>query len=107
MRNNVILQKLYQYALKLIAYCDGYTYDSFQKDTKLVEACVFNLSQMGELCHIADTEFTRSTPEIPWAAMYGLRNRIVHDYDGVNLQLVWEIISGDIPELQEILQEMV
>ena len=47
MRNSVIIQKLYQYTLKLMDYCDGYTYDSFTADIKLVEACVFNLSQMG------------------------------------------------------------
>lgn len=36
-----------------------------------------------------------------WAQIYGLRNRIVHDYEGVNLKLIWEIISDDIPELQQ------
>lgn len=44
MRNKIILQKLLGYAEKIIAYCKGYSYDSFIKDTKLVEACVFNLS---------------------------------------------------------------
>ncbi len=38
--------------------------------------------------------------------MKGLRNRIVHDYEGVNLRLVWEIISGDIPGLRNILKEL-
>lgn len=45
-------------------------------------------------------------PEIPWREMNGLRNRIVHDYEGVNLRLVWEIISEDIPELKEKLQKL-
>ena len=52
MRNEVILQKLYSYFEKLMNYCQGYTYGSFSEDTKLAEACVFNLSQMGELCRI-------------------------------------------------------
>ena len=38
--------------------------------------------------------------------MYGLRNRIVHDYEGVNLMLVWEIITEDLPELKEALQSI-
>ena len=38
---------------------------------------------------------------------YGLRNRIVHDYDGVNLQLVWEIISEDIPVLRDTLLKLI
>ncbi len=106
MRNEVILQKLYSYSEKLMNYCQGYTYESFSEDTKLVEACVFNLSQMGELCRIVDTAFAGCHPEIPWREMNGLRNRIVHDYEGVNLRLVWEIISGDIPDLRNILKEL-
>lgn len=106
MRNEVILQKLYSYSEKLMSYCQGYTYESFSEDTKLVEACVFNLSQMGELCRIVDVAFAEGHPEIPWREMNGLRNRIVHDYEGVNLRLVWEIISGDIPDLRNILKEL-
>lgn len=106
MRNEIILQKMYRYAEKLIHYCAGYTYDSFSGDMKLVEACVFNLSQLGELCRIADDSFIHNHPEIPWREMNGLRNRIVHDYEGVNLRLVWEIITEDIPELKNTLQKL-
>lgn len=38
-----------------------------------------------------------------WAQIYGLRNRIVHDYEGVNLRLIWEIIADDMPELRNSL----
>ena len=67
---------------------------------------MFNLSQLGELCRVADDAFTAAHPEIPWREMYGLRNRIVHDYEGVNLMLVWEIITEDLPELEEVLQSI-
>lgn len=87
-------------------YCSGYSYNTFIADTKLVEACVFNLSQMGELCRIVDDSFALSHPQVPWRELYGLRNRIVHDYEGVNLRLVWEIISEDIPALRETLQNL-
>ncbi len=43
---------------------------------------------------------------ILWREVYGLRNRIVHDYEGVNLKLVWEIISDDLPELKQMLLEI-
>ena len=105
MKNERILQKMYHYTMKLIDYCTGYVYDSFTKDTKLVEACVFNLIQLGELCRVADDKLTELYPEIPWHEIYGLRNRIVHDYEGVNLKLVWEIISEDIPELKDTLNQ--
>jgi uncharacterized protein with HEPN domain len=101
MRNEIILQKMHRYAEKLMEYCKDCNYDSFVADMKLVEACVFNLSQLGELCRLVDGSFAEAHPEIPWREMYGLRNRIVHDYEGVNLRLVWEIITEDIPKLRK------
>ena len=91
------------YVAKVLDYCRDYTYDRFAADSKLVEACVFNLSQLGELCRVVDDAFAKAHPEIPWREMYGLRNRIVHDYEGVNLMLVWEIISEDLPKLEKVL----
>lgn len=70
---------------------------------KLVEACVFNLSRIGELCRGVDVSFAGATRKFLWREMYGLGNRIVYDYEGVNFWLVWEIweiISEDIPELR-------
>lgn len=107
MRNEIIVQKMLGYSTKLMDYCSGYTYDTFTADIKLVEACVFNLSQLGELCRIVDDAFAAAHPEVPWREMYGLRNRIVHDYEGVNLRLVWEIISEDIPALKDTLEKLV
>lgn len=105
MKNEIILQKMYQYIIKLIEYCTDYTYERFMADTKLVEACVFNLIQLGELCRIAEDSVLQAYPEIPWREMYGLRNRIVHDYEGVNLRLVWEIISEDVPKLRNMIEK--
>ncbi len=58
MKNEMVLHKMCIYVEKLIAYCSGYTYESFMADIKLVEACVFNLSQIGELCRLVDEVFT-------------------------------------------------
>ena len=49
MRNNIIIEKVINYAEKIINYSNGKNYESFSNDTMLVEACVFNLSQIGEL----------------------------------------------------------
>lgn len=71
-----------------------------------MEACVFNLSQMGELANRIDDDFAAAHPEVPWRHIYGLRNRIVHDYEGVNLQLIWEIISDDLSPLKDTLSNI-
>ena len=106
MRNNIIIEKLITYTEKILRYCDGSNYMTFSADSKRVEACVFNLSQMGELANRIDDAFAAAHPEIPWRYLYGLRNRIVHDYDGVNLKLIWEIIEFDLPDLLENLKQI-
>ena len=45
-------------------------------------------------------------PDIPWNEMRGLRNKIVHDYEGVNLTLIWDIVKDDLPELYGQLEEL-
>lgn len=106
MRNNIIVEKLIAYTEKLLQYCDGLDYEQFSADTKLVEACVFNLIQMGELANRVDDDFAQAHPDIPWKLLYGLRNRIVHDYEGVNLHLIWEIIDGDLVPLRAALLQI-
>lgn len=64
---------------------------------------MFNLRQMGELANRIDDDFAQAHAEIPWRLLYGLRNRIVHDYEGVNMQLIWEIIHDDLIPLRDAL----
>jgi len=101
MKNEIIVKKIIAYTDKLLDYCDGLTSQQFFADTKLVEACVFNLSQIGELAKRIDDEFAKKHDNIPWRSIYNLRNRIVHDYEGVNLSLIWEIIDGDLAQLRK------
>lgn len=101
MRNNIIISKMLKYIEKILGYCTNITYNEFSENSILTEACVFNLSQLGELATKLDADFTQQYANIPWHQMRGLRNKIVHDYEGVNLLLVWEIISDDLPVLKE------
>ena len=101
MRNDVVVEKMIQLIEKLEKYCENVTYEEFVKNEMLTEACIFNISQLGELTRKIDEEYEEAHPQIPWRQLYGLRNRIVHDYEGVNLKLVWEIIESDISSLKE------
>ena len=107
MKDNIICNKMLAYIDKILDYTHDKNYDSFIANNMLVEACVFNLSQLGELAGKLGNKFCEEHNNIPWKQIYGLRNRIVHDYDGVNLQLVWEIISYDIPELKKEIDNII
>lgn len=94
------------YVEKILIYTEEMAYKDFICNDLVIEACVFNLSQLGELSNKLDADFQERNSAIPWKQLYGLRNRIVHDYEGVNFKLVWEIISEDIPELKQSLESM-
>lgn len=103
MKNDIVISKMLVYIEKVLNYVAGMAYSEFEKKDMVVEACVFNLSQLGELANKVDSEFQQMHSNVPWRQIYGLRNRIVHDYEGVNLKLVWEIIADDLPELKQML----
>ncbi|MBR0366579.1 MAG: DUF86 domain-containing protein [Clostridia bacterium] len=104
MKNKIIVGKIISYIDKIFAYTDNMNYDDFADNILVVDACVFNLSQIGELSNKLDSNFENEYDNIPWRILYGLRNRIVHDYEGVNLALVWDIIADDLPDLRKDLQ---
>ena len=110
MRNEIILSKMLGYTEKILRYCREMDYQAFIGNEMAVEACVFNLSKIGELANKAEQGFRESHPKIMWKELYGLRNRIVHDYDGINLIPVWEVIAANLPvlkmQLEDILEQM-
>ena len=106
MKDKERIHRICLHIRKIMQYCQGTTYDTFSANDMLVEACVFNLSQIGEICHGVSDAFVAEHPNIPWNEMYGLRNRIVHDYQGVNLRLIWSIISEDLLPLLALLEPL-
>ena len=106
MHDKIIVDKMLRYANKVCEYCKGVSYEEFRANDMLIEACVFNLGQIGELTTKLGEAFKKENTQVAWAQIYGLRNRIVHDYEGVNLRLIWEIISDDMPELRSALNSI-
>ena len=74
----------------------------------LVEACVFNLMQIGELAKSSlSDELKAEIVSIPWRQIYGMRNRIVHGYSGVNMKMVWDTIKYDLPLLKSEIEKYI
>lgn len=102
-KDKQIFRKIYSHIESVIRYCDTcLTLEDFQSDTMRMEACVFNLMQIGELAKTSLTdEFKANITTIPWKQLYGMRNRIVHGYSGVDMRIVWDTIHEDLPLLKE------
>ena len=98
-RSTKIIEKIIVYAEKVASYCNGLNEEQFLANTVIIEACVFNIIQIGESARLLDAEFMAKHNNIPWHKIRGLRNRIVHNYDGIDMLLIWDIINGDLPNL--------
>ena len=106
MKNKIIVEKIIKYINKILQYTNGVEKEDFISNSMMIEACVFNLGQIGELANKIDQEFETEHSGIPWRILYGLRNKIVHDYEGVNLNLIWDIVSGDLEDLLKQLNNL-
>ncbi|WP_299447362.1 HepT-like ribonuclease domain-containing protein [uncultured Phascolarctobacterium sp.] len=102
-----VLEKIIKHIDATLGYCQQCkSLQDFQADNMRVEACVFNLMQIGELAKTDLGECTKSEiKNIPWKQIYGMRNRIVHGYEGVEMSIVWDTIAIDLPILNEELKK--
>lgn len=103
----VSLQKMIEYIDKSILYTEGYTLEKFCNDSKTIDATVFIISQIGELVKNISKETMEKYPNIEWNMIKGLRNRIVHDYEGIILKSVWHVVKVDIIELKKEIQNII
>lgn len=84
--------------LRVQEYIANHTVDSFQNDYKTVDAVIRNLEIMGEAPKNLSFTLRANYPEIPWKEMYRMRNRVSHDYFGIDYLIIWRIITDYLPE---------
>lgn len=76
-----------------------------EQDEVLLDSMLFRLIQISENVRRMSESYKEEHTNIPWTAIYGLRNRIVHDYGNVDLEIIYSTLKNDIPELLNILKE--
>ena len=95
----IVLTKIDAYAKQAIEFKKGMDFDAFSDDAKTIAACAQNLSQIGELAGKLDDSFVNEYSKVPWRKIRGMRNRIVHDYEGLNLNIIWDVLEDFLPNL--------
>ncbi|MFN3761152.1 MAG: DUF86 domain-containing protein [Algoriphagus aquaeductus] len=93
-------------AEKILKYTEGLTYDDFLRDDKTIDAVVRNFEIIGEASIRIEDDFKLDHPQIEWKKLRGFRNRIVHEYFGIDYEIVWSIIESDLEELIFQLEEI-
>lgn len=79
---------------------------SLENNPILLDSMMFRLIQISENARNLSESFKSQYEDIPWTAIYGLRNRIVHDYGKVDLKVVFNTLVLDIPEIKNLLEEL-
>ena len=91
---------------KVVAYTQQVTREQFLSDEKTFDAVLRNVEIIGEAAkHIPD-DIRAQHPNIPWRNIAGLRDVVIHDYFGLDTELIWDIVSREVPELLHQLQQV-
>ncbi len=92
-----------QHALDAIETINGYvldaSFDVFLKNQMMRDACIRQLQVIGEACGKISLPLRETNPQVPWRQIIGLRILVVHEYFGIDDEIVWGIIQNDLPTL--------
>jgi len=80
-------------------YVDGLEYQDFINDLKTQDAVIRALEILGEASKRMSPSIKNQFPDIPWKLMAGMRDKLIHEYFGVNLDVVWEVVTNNLPAL--------
>jgi uncharacterized protein with HEPN domain len=105
--SDIRLRHMLDYAREAVALAEDRTRENLDYDRLVELALVRLLEIVGEAASRVPEEECARYPEIPWPQMVGLRNRLIHGYDAVDLDILWQIVKVDLPPLIAILETIV
>ena len=100
----LLLEDMLESAQKIMRYTSELNYETFLSDDRTADAVIRNFEIIGEAANRLEQEFRESHPGIEWNRIRGFRNRIVHDYFGIDYRIVWTIIESYLDDLIEKLK---
>ncbi|MCD4774230.1 MAG: DUF86 domain-containing protein [Bacteroidales bacterium] len=103
----LLLEDMLDSALRIKRYTNCLNFEFFIEDEKTIDAVIRNFEIIGEAANRIDPDYRKRNPEIEWKRIRGFRNRIVHDYFGIDYEIVWEIIESYLSELIEWLEVLI
>jgi uncharacterized protein with HEPN domain len=103
----LLLEDIVDSAEKILSYTEGMSYEDFIKDSKTIDAVVRNFEIIGEAANKISEDFKDENPSIDWHRIRGFRNRIVHDYFGIDHSIIWNvketILKALITDIEKLL----
>ena len=100
------IQDIRHAADKIVSHVKSSSFEAFKADEWMQDAVMRNLAIIGEAAREIPPEIAVKHPEVPWDDMRDMRNIVVHEYFGVDLSIVWETISNDLPAVLKQLEKL-
>jgi uncharacterized protein with HEPN domain len=87
-------------------FTGGMEFGTFVGDKKTVNAVIRSMEVMGEAARKIPTEVREKYPEIPWKRMSGMRDKLIHEYSGIDLEIVWNVVKTELPPIKPLFQQI-
>lgn len=98
--NQVYLEDILEASHRILTYTKDLDLSAFSKDHRTVDAVVRNLEIIGEAVKKLSEETRKRRPEIEWKKISGLRDILIHEYYGIDYEIIWDIIKNKLPVLE-------
>jgi uncharacterized protein with HEPN domain len=103
---HLLLEDIRSALARIERYTTGMQREQFLVDEKTIDAVVRNLEIIGEAVRWLPDDFKLQYLGVPWGPIAGLRNRIVHDYFGLDLEIIWQVLQTSLREFGQQLDEI-
>ncbi|MFH1771657.1 MAG: DUF86 domain-containing protein [Candidatus Omnitrophota bacterium] len=105
--NKIYLQHILEAIKKINRYTKGLSFDKFLENEEKKDAVVRNLEIIGEAASKISPALRKKLPGIQWRDIVDMRNRLIHEYFGVDYEIVWNVVKVELPRLKEQLKKAV
>nr|WP_290228256.1 DUF86 domain-containing protein [Trichocoleus desertorum] len=102
-RDKASLLDIVQAGQLVLQFSQGFSREQLEADLRSQSAILYQIAIMGEATKRLSREFREQYPNVPWDDVAGMRDVIAHQYDRIDLDIVWQVIQRNIPELLDIL----
>ena len=106
-RDSAYLLDIFKAAKLALGYLEGKTKEEFFKDTQCQDAVIRRLEIIGEAAGRVSVATTTKFPNLPWKKMVSMRNIMIHEYEDIDLGIVWDTIQNDLPPLIHLLEPLI